>query len=165
MSGIQFMRSPIGILRVNADERKLRGIALVEKTQEDHPNAITKKAVLELEEYFSGKRECFCVAALPHGTPFQLSVWSALSQVPYGKVVTYSQLAAAIGKPTACRAVANAVGKNPLLILLPCHRVVASNGLGGFSAGLSAKRRLLTLEGVKITEKSTFSEKFFFTFP
>ena len=79
--------------------------------------------------------------------------------------MTYGELAAAIGQPTACRAVANAVGKNPLLIFIPCHRVVGASGLGGFSAGLEAKRALLTLEGVQISEKSPFSEKFFFTFP
>ena len=165
MTGVQFFQSPIGVLRLIADGQALHSIMLLEKAQESLPNPLTKQAVSELEEYFSGKRESFDIAIQPHGTPFQLSVWSALSQVPYGKVVTYGQLAAAIGKPTACRAVANAVGKNPLLILLPCHRVVASNGLGGFSAGLSAKRRLLTLEGVEIAEKSAFSEKYFFTFP
>lgn len=165
MTGVQFFQSPIGVLRLIADGQALHSIMLLEKAQESLPNPLTKQAVSELEEYFSGKRESFDIAIQPHGTPFQLSVWSALSQVPYGKVVTYGQLAAAIGKPTACRAVANAVGKNPLLILLPCHRVVASNGLGGFSAGLSVKRRLLTLEGVEIAEKSAFSEKYFFTFP
>ena len=162
---VQYWKSPIGVLQIRADQRKLRSIVLTEAAEESHPNPITEKAICELEEYFSGKRKSFSVAALPHGTPFQLAVWNALARIPYGKVVTYGQLAAAIGHPNACRAAANAVGKNPLLILLPCHRVVASNGLGGFSSGLAAKRSLLTLEGVEIAEKSAFSEKFFFTFP
>lgn len=162
---VQYWKSPIGVLQIRADQRKLRSIVLTEAAEESHPNPITERAICELEEYFSGKRKSFSVAAKPHGSPFQLAVWSALAAIPYGKVVTYGQLAAAIGHPTACRAAANAVGKNPLLILLPCHRVVASNGLGGFSSGLAAKRSLLTLEGVEIAEKSAFSEKFFFTFP
>lgn len=162
---IQYMESPIGWLRICADERKLRSIFLVESSAESSSNTITRRTVSQLKEYFSGKRKSFSIAALPHGTPFQRSVWSVLAAVPYGKVVTYGQLAGAIGRPTACRAVANAVGKNPLLIFLPCHRVVASNGLGGFSSGLAAKRHLLALEGVEIAEKSAFSEKYCFTFP
>ena len=162
---VQYLASPIGVLRLCADQRKLRQITPVQDTGPEQPNPITQKAAAELQEYFSGKRTEFTVAALPHGTAFQQKVWSALSRVPYGRVVTYGELAAAIGQPTACRAVANAVGKNPLLIFIPCHRVVGASGLGGFSAGLEAKRALLTLEGVQISEKSPFSEKFFFTFP
>ena len=98
------------------------------------------------------------------GTAFQQAVWTALRRIPYGKVTTYGALAAAIGRPTACRAVANAVGKNPVLILLPCHRVVASGGIGGFTGGLHLKRRLLSVESIEIAEKTPFSEKFLFTF-
>ena len=162
---VQYLASPIGVLRLCADQRKLRQITPVPAAEQDFPDAVTEQAAAELQEYFSGKRTEFTVAALPHGTAFQQKVWSALSRVPYGRVVTYGELAAAIGQPTACRAVANAVGKNPLLIFIPCHRVVGASGLGGFSAGLEAKRALLTLEGVQISEKSPFSEKFFFTFP
>lgn len=161
---VEFYDSPIGILKLTADQRKLRGIERVEAAEESRPNFVTEQARAQLEEYFSGKREEFSMFFLYHGTEFERLVWSKLSEIPYGKVVTYSQLAAAIGQPTACRAVANAVGKNPFLILLPCHRVVAANGLGGFSAGLDAKRKLLQLEGVEISENSAFSEKFLFTF-
>lgn len=163
---LQYLQTPVGILRITADQRKLRGISFCERPGEDErPNTLTQQAAVQIEEYFSGKRKSFTVPAMPHGTPFQLAVWSALTRIPYGKVVTYGQLAAAIGQPKAVRAAANAVGENPFLILFPCHRVVASNGLGGFSAGLSVKRRLLALEGVEIAEKSAFSENFFFTFP
>lgn len=161
---VQYYDSPIGILKISADQRKLRGVELVEKAEEERPNFVTEQAKGQLEEYFAGKRECFTLFFLFHGTELERTVWSKLSEIPYGKVVTYSQLAAAIGQPTACRAVANAVGKNPFLILLPCHRVVAANGLGGFSSGLEAKRKLLQLEGVEISEKTAFSEKFLFTF-
>ena len=156
---VQYLASPMGVLRLWAREGKLRQIELVPAAEQDFPDAVTEQAASELQEYFAGKRTEFTVAALPCGSAFQQRVWSALSRVPYGRVVTYGALAAAIGQPSACRAVANAVGKNPLLILVPCHRVVAAAGLGGFSAGLEAKRILLALEGVQI------EEKFFFTFP
>lgn len=159
-----YMQSPIGLLEITADQRKLRGIRLVKERGEGLPNPVTQQAVAQLEEYFAKKRKEFSLMAIPLGTPFQIEVWDALRQIPYGKVVTYGQLAAAIGKPSACRAVANAVGENPFLILLPCHRVVAADGLGGFSSGLEAKRKLLTLEGVEISENKPFSEKFLFTF-
>ena len=161
---VEFYNSPIGILKLTADQRKLRGLERVECAEESCPNFVTEQARTQLEEYFAQKREEFSVFFLCNGTEFERLVWTKLSEIPYGKVVTYSQLAAAIGQPTACRAVANAVGKNPFLILLPCHRVVAANGLGGFSAGLEAKRKLLELEGVEISENSAFSEKFLFTF-
>ncbi len=161
---VEFYNSPIGILKIVADQRKLRGIERVECAEESRPNFVTEQARMQLEEYFAQKREEFSMFFLSNGTEFERLVWSKLSEIPYGKVVTYGQLAAAIGQPTACRAVANAVGKNPFLILLPCHRVVSANGLGGFSAGLDAKRALLRLEGVEISENSAFSEKFLFTF-
>ena len=86
---VQYWKSPIGVLQIRADQRKLRSIVLTEAAEESHPNPITEKAICELEEYFSGKRKSFSVAALPHGTPFQLAVWNALARIPYGTVVTY----------------------------------------------------------------------------
>ena len=163
---LQYMESPIGLLRLTADQRKLRGVELAEaRTEEERPNFVTEQAKTQLEEYFAGKRTEFTLFFLCNGTEFQRLVWSKLSEIPYGRVVTYGQLAAAIGQPTACRAVANAVGQNPYLILLPCHRVVASEGLGGFSAGLEAKKKLFRLEHIEFSENSGVSEKFFFTFP
>ena len=162
---VRYLTSPIGILKLWAKEGLLRQIEPVPAAEQDRPDPVTEQAAAELQEYFAGKRAEFTVAARPYGTAFQQKVWSALSRVPWGRVVTYGDLAEAVGQPTACRAVANAVGKNPLLIFIPCHRVVGASGLGGFSAGLEAKRALLTLEGVQISEKSPFSEKFFFTFP
>ncbi len=161
---VAYYNSPIGILEIRADQRKLRGISLVSEAGEAAPNEVTDKVIQQLSEYFDGKRQDFSLFFIPMGTDFQREVWMKLAEIPYGKVVTYGQLAAAIGQPTACRAVAQAVGQNPFLILLPCHRVVAADGLGGFSAGTDAKRKLLAVEGVEFSEKMPISEKFFFTF-
>jgi methylated-DNA-[protein]-cysteine S-methyltransferase len=103
----------------------------------------------ELLQYFSGKRRAFSGEFFPKGTPFQQKVWKALQRIPYGETRTYAQIAKAVGKPAAHRAVGNAVGKNPLPVLIPCHRVVRSDGeLGGFSGGVEIKPLLLALEGV-----------------
>ena len=161
---IQYLPSPLGLLRLRAQGGKLREIAVVTEQGLESPDETTQKTAAQLEEYFAGKRREFTVDLAPMGTAFQCAVWAALRSVPYGKVTTYGALAAAIGKPTACRAVANAVGKNPILILLPCHRVVASGGIGGFTGGLHRKRRLLQVESIEIPEKAAFSEKFLFTF-
>ena len=160
----QFVHTPIGILRIDADQRKLRGVTLVSEAGEDMPTPQTQAAADQIAEYFSKNRENFQLFFLANGTPFQIAVWSKMREIPYGKVTTYGALAAAIGQPTAARAVANAVGENPFLILQPCHRVVAADGLGGFSVGLEAKRALLRLEGIEISENQPFSEKFLFTF-
>ena len=161
---VQYLETPVGILKLTADQRKLRSVELVAEAGENCPNPPTEEAARQLQEYFRGERKDFDLFLIYSGTDFERRVWSAMSEIPYGKVVTYGQLAAKIGQPTACRAVANAVGKIPFLILLPAHRVVASQGLGGFSAGLEAKTKLLTLEGIEISESSAFSEKYLFTF-
>lgn len=141
------MQTPIGILRLTATQRLLTGVERVEETTQARENMIILQAKSQLTEYFEGKRQTFTVPCrYPAGTPFQIRVWDALQTIPYGQTVTYGQLAREIGAPDACRAVGGAVGKNPLLILIPCHRVVASNGLGGFREGLDCKRRLLALE-------------------
>lgn len=90
---------------------------------------------------------------LSAGTEFQRRVWSALQKIPFGKTSTYSQVAAAIGKPQSVRAVGNACGANPLPVLVPCHRVLAKGGLGGFSSGLNWKRRLLSREGTAVNNE------------
>ena len=162
---VAYYNSPIGILEIRADQRKLRGVTLVSEAGEAAPNEVTDKVIQQLSEYFDGKRQEFSLFFIAMGTEFQREVWLKLSEIPYGRVATYGQLAAEIGQPTACRAVVQAVGQNPFLILLPCHRVVAADGLGGFSAGTEAKRRLLAVEGVEISENKPISEKFFFTFP
>ena len=102
----------------------------------------------QLDEYLSGRRRDFDLDLCPEGTDFQKDVWSALLKVPYGRTVSYSELAKMSGHPNAQRAVGNAVGKNPIPIIIPCHRVIRSDGsIGGFSLGVDLKKRLLRLEG------------------
>lgn len=102
----------------------------------------------ELSEFFAGKRTTFTVPVSFSGTDFQRRVWNSLQAIPSGGTTTYGALAEKIGKPKAVRAVGTAVGKNPLCIVVPCHRVLASDGsLGGYVAGLERKRHLLALEG------------------
>ena len=103
----------------------------------------------QLDAYFRGELRSFDVPLRLRGTRFQLAVWEALQEIPYGQAVTYGELAELVGRPRAARAVGRAVGANPLPILVPCHRVVAVGGLGGYGSGLSWKERLLALEGWK----------------
>ncbi len=103
--------------------------------------------IRQLEEYFAGTRKQFDIPLALRGTPFQLEVWHALQQIPYGETRTYAGIAHAIGRPTATRAVGAANGANPIPIIVPCHRVIGSNGsLTGFGGGIDVKRRLLDLE-------------------
>lgn len=161
-----YLDSPLGRLRLTAQNGRLSRVDLLHAPEEQQPmpDAVMEAAACQLKEYFAGARRVFELPLAPQGTAFQQAVWQALACVPYGTVVTYAQLAAVIGQASACRAVANAVGKNPLLILLPCHRVVAGNGIGGFSAGLDVKRWLLHLEQIDFAENTRFPEKYFFTF-
>ncbi|HSA48827.1 MAG TPA: methylated-DNA--[protein]-cysteine S-methyltransferase [Yinghuangia sp.] len=101
----------------------------------------------QLDEYFAGERRSFDVPLAPRGTPFQRSVWRELTTIPYGRTMSYGAMAAALGTPTASRAVGAANGRNPISIIVPCHRVIASNGaLTGYAGGLDKKERLLALE-------------------
>ncbi len=101
----------------------------------------------QLDEYFAGERQDFSVNLKPAGTPFQLSVLEALQAIPYGRTATYRDIAEAIGRPSAVRAVGAANGRNPLPIVIPCHRVIGADGnLTGFGGGLAAKQYLLSLE-------------------
>lgn len=101
----------------------------------------------ELLEYFAGERKRFDVSLNPNGTPFQRAVWRILCDIPYGAIISYSQEAKMLSRPTAMRAVANANGKNPIPIIIPCHRVIAkSGGIGGYSGGMWRKEFMLKLE-------------------
>ncbi|MCM1068073.1 MAG: methylated-DNA--[protein]-cysteine S-methyltransferase [Muribaculaceae bacterium] len=127
--------------------RRLRAAYGLEVEDERQP--VFELCRRQLDEYFSGKRRCFDLPLQIVGTPLQQAVWLRLSTIPYGTTVSYGQLAAAIGHPTAVRAVASAVGANPLSIVLPCHRVVGADGsLTGYAGGLAVKAALLALETV-----------------
>lgn len=112
-------------------------------------NRVLAAAVRQLNEYFAREREAFSIPLRPAGTPFQLRVWKALEEIPYGHTRTYLDIARALGQPAAVRAVGAANGRNPLPIFVPCHRVIGSSGsLTGYGGGLDVKLALLRLEGV-----------------
>jgi methylated-DNA-[protein]-cysteine S-methyltransferase len=112
---------------------------------ENHP--VIREALRQLAEYFAGDRQDFDLPLAPEGTAFQRTVWRALAEIPYGETRSYGQIAHAIGKPAAVRAVGAANGSNPLAIIVPCHRVIGSSGrLVGYGGGLPMKRMLLDLE-------------------
>jgi len=115
--------------------------------------AVVRQAEQELREYFAGRRRTFTVKLDLEGTEFQRKAWQAMRKIPFGETISYGDQARKVGKPKAYRAVGSANGKNPIPIIVPCHRVLASDGsLGGYSLGLSMKRRLLALEGVSVAE-------------
>ena len=117
-----------------------------------------EKAVIELQEYFSGKRKTFDVDLLLVGSPFQLSVWQAISAVPYGSQTTYAGIAAAAGFPRAVRAAGTAVGSNPLSIIIGCHRVLASSSTKlSYGGGAATKKFLLDLEGISLARQKALS--------
>ena len=140
--------SPIGRLLITEEDGCLTSLDFSETAERLLPfTPLLARACKELEEYFSGRRMKFSLPLRPAGTEFQRQVWQGLLQIPYGETCTYGALAAAIGAEKACRAVGGANGKNPLPILIPCHRAVASGEkLGGFSYGLWRKEYLLSLE-------------------
>ncbi|MDD5084546.1 MAG: methylated-DNA--[protein]-cysteine S-methyltransferase [Candidatus Omnitrophica bacterium] len=151
--GVFYVSFPYeGYIRVIFSGYKVRSVAFCKskpKTpQEDrHPRLLENS----LRQYFKGRKVSFSSFSLDwnQGTVFQGKVWKRARCIPYGKTRTYRQIAEAVGKPHAARAVGNALNANPFLILVPCHRVVSKGGLGGFKPGLSLKRALLRLEGSK----------------
>ena len=153
------MSSPVGKLRLVASSKGLVAIDVrnnakqVVTAKDASAQAILLKTKKQLEQYFAGKRTSFDVALDLVGTEFQVKAWRALCRIPFGKTITYGQQASNIKKPKAFRAVGSANGKNPIPIIVPCHRVVASDGsLGGYSLGLKMKKQLLALEGVSEAE-------------
>ena len=108
---------------------------------------VLAQAAAQLAEYFAGQRQSFTVPLAPRGTPFQQEVWRALCAIPYGQTRSYGQLAAALGRPSASRAVGGACRRNPIWLMIPCHRVVGASGsLTGYAGGLERKKALLALE-------------------
>ena len=140
--------SPFGTLLIGCEADAVVSIRFTSEPQpDDLPTPISHAAVCQLQEYFSGTRTCFDLPLAPNGTPFQMLVWQELAQIPYGQTRTYGEIAAAIGKPGAAKAVGMACNKNPIWLLIPCHRVVGTHGsLTGYSGGLAMKQALLKLE-------------------
>ena len=145
--------TPIGRLVLEGDGDVLIGVWLPgerrhgRRDSDDVP-PVLKEAATQLEEYFAGERTDFDLPMELDGTPFQREVWAELARIPYGETISYGELARRVGRPRGPRAVGQANGRNPIPIIVPCHRVLASNGIGGYGGGLKVKRALLALEGV-----------------
>lgn len=149
-----YLKTPIGKLLLAGSENELRLISFPEGAMRKQPEPDWiqsekpfREASRQLLEYFKGKRTKFDLALKPEGTPFQLEVLQELTRIPYGATASYGEIASRIGRPKASRAVGAANGRNPLPIVIPCHRVVGSNGsLTGFGGGLDTKKSLLDME-------------------
>jgi len=159
MPNKHFYHSTIGTLKITEEKEHIIGLYLLTNQDEvpekmaDSPRSATlTEACHQLDEYFAGIRTTFDLPiAYPSGTPFQHSVWNALRDIPYGETRSYEDIARAIGNPKAVRAIGQANTRNPILLLVPCHRVINKNGtIGGFGCGVEVKRKLLQLEGINI---------------
>lgn len=140
--------SPLGLLILKSDGQSITGISFSENDiQEQNPCEVLIKCEVQLLNYFSGKIVDFDLPLHPEGTEFQQKVWAVLLKIPYGETITYMELAVRLGDPKAIRAVGTANGRNPLAILIPCHRVIgAGNKLTGYAGGIWRKKALLELE-------------------
>jgi methylated-DNA-[protein]-cysteine S-methyltransferase len=164
----KFMESPVGRLKLVASEKGLVAIlwqndrprrVVLGDLKDDDQQPILVETERQLKEYFAGKRQEFAIPLDMRGTPFQMSVWEALLGIPFGETRSYGQLARQLGRPGAMRAVGAANGKNPISIVVPCHRVIGSSGeLTGFAGGLETKAHLLKIEsnaGLFLTASET----------
>jgi methylated-DNA-[protein]-cysteine S-methyltransferase len=149
--------SPLGRLLLAGDEAGLRILSFRDGTHPVEPGGDWRRTevpfrntIAQIDAYFAGELREFDLALAPEGTSFQKSVWAALTNIPYGGTVSYADLARRLGRPAATRAVGAANGRNPIPIIIPCHRVIGSDGsLTGYGGGLAIKRRLLDLEAAR----------------
>jgi methylated-DNA-[protein]-cysteine S-methyltransferase len=143
------MRSPIGTLEITGDEYGLNSVVFLDSEQipsEEIPSEL-EDAVMQLTEYFNGQRSEFDLKLAPQGTEFQKKVWNQLQLIPFGKTTSYQKMANELGDPKVIRAAASANGKNPISVIIPCHRVIGSDGsLTGYAGGLHRKKWLLEHE-------------------
>ncbi|MCK7589588.1 methylated-DNA--[protein]-cysteine S-methyltransferase [Subsaxibacter sp. CAU 1640] len=143
------IKSPLGYTKISGDENGISAISILnsEETETDIIPEVLQDCVYQLQEYFEGSRKHFDLQLNPNGTSFQKKVWEQLQTIPYGKSLSYLELSKQLGDEKAIRAVANANGKNPLWIVVPCHRVIGSDGsLTGYAGGLHRKQCLLEHE-------------------
>ncbi|MDA9184025.1 methylated-DNA--[protein]-cysteine S-methyltransferase [Flavobacteriaceae bacterium] len=145
-----YLDSPLGTIKVRGDAAGIQEVCFVEAcvnettTVPDHLVSCVK----QLQQYFEGKRQQFDFNINPQGTVFQKKIWGLLASLPFGRTLSYIKVARSHGNTKAVRAVAAAIGKNPILVAIPCHRVIGSDGsLVGYSGGIDRKRKLLQLEG------------------
>ncbi|MBL7767136.1 MAG: methylated-DNA--[protein]-cysteine S-methyltransferase [Chitinophagaceae bacterium] len=149
-SCISYFNSPLGPILLEADDQFLYKVNFTERMGPiNGKHKILKQATEQFTEYFKGTLRNFDLPLKPIGTPFQQRVWEALKTIPYGQTMSYMQLSEQLGNTKAIRAVAHSNGRNPLAIIIPCHRVIGSNGkLVGYAGGLDRKRWLLNFESV-----------------
>jgi len=142
-------KSPLGDMLITYDDNHILGTYFDRAPSQEYiHNNVIESCINQLDKYFTGELRHFDLPLNPAGTAFQKLVWDALQKIPYGQTATYGQIAAKIGKPKAARAVGGANNKNPLLVIVPCHRVIGANGgLVGFACGMERKTALLKLEG------------------
>lgn len=142
--------TPVGPLHLTADGTALTGLWFGTREVAEPPSPsdpVLALAAAQLAEYFAGDRQSFTVPLAPEGTAFQLAAWEQLRLIPYGTTISYGELARRVGSPDAARAVGLANGRNPIAIVVPCHRVIGADGsLTGFGGGMAAKKTLLDLE-------------------
>lgn len=154
----RYAESPVGTVVMAGRGEAVAWLGLPQSPDHWHPPAgwrenprALQEACRQLEAYFAGRRRVFDLDLAPQGTPFQSKVWQVLQTIPYGVTWSYGELARAVGKPTASRAVGAANGRNPIAILIPCHRVIGADGsLTGYGWGTPVKARLLVLEGAML---------------
>ncbi len=143
-----YYQSPIGLIWLEEDNGCVSALRFAnERLENESDTPLLKECEKQLSEYFAGKRKDFDLPLAQSGTSFQEQAWEYMANIPYGKTVSYKEESVAIGKPKACRAVGSANGKNNIAIIVPCHRVIASDGsLGGYAYGIEIKKKLLALE-------------------
>jgi len=153
-----YFKSKLGAIKISGDLNGLESIRIDEKTFQKIKSIPTcfENCILEIKEYLDGKRKEFTFSIKPKGTEFQTKVWSILTKIPFGKTLSYLEIVTIYGNKKAVRAVASAIGKNPILVAIPHHRVIGSNGsLVGFAAGLE-KKWLLENEGFSFQKEILF---------
>ena len=146
------IKTDIGCLNLIEENEKLVGLEFVDgESSYCDDSTLLKHAEKQVQEYLQGKRKKFEIPIFFKGSSFQEQVWNALLRIPYGEVRSYQEVAQMIGNPKSCRAVGNACNKNPIAIVVPCHRVVAAHRkIGGFGGGLDCKQRLLEIENIEL---------------
>lgn len=154
---IAYIKTPLGVAKIMGDEDGISVISVSDEGEISNPVPIVlQEAVLQLNDYFEGKRTDFTFKLNPFGTEFQQKVWKRLLEIPFGKTMSYMELSKKLGDVKAIRAVASANGKNPLWIVVPCHRVIGTDGsLTGYAGGLWRKKWLLEHEN-PTTQQSLF---------
>jgi methylated-DNA-[protein]-cysteine S-methyltransferase len=143
-----YHQSPIGLLEIRGEDEYITAVYFVEEAKEEIIiSPAVKQCALQLDEYFAGKRKDFDLTLQPEGTGFQMRVWAQLQHIPFGETISYLTLAKQLGDPKCIRAAGMANGKNPVSIIIPCHRVIGSNGkMIGYGGGLWRKKWLLNHE-------------------